>query len=56
MDIFLESTEIVNREPKTVMETEEQKLAIASRSRFLNLIANFISQPAIKCTLLQLIG
>ena len=56
MDIFLENIEIVAREPKNMQEVEEQKLAIATRSRFLNLVANFVGQPAVKCTMLQLTG
>ena len=56
MDIFLENLELIGKEPKIGQETEEQKLGMATRSKFLNLMANFISQPAIKCTMLQLVG
>ena len=58
MDIFLEHLDAVNREA-VMKDTDVGRsrflFAMACRSRFLNLMANFISQPAIKCTLLQLI-
>lgn len=62
MDIFLEHLEAVNKEskgggPESDPASRSRFLfAMACRSRFLNLMANFISQPAVKCTMLQLIG
>ena len=53
LDILLEHIETVDK--KTSPDTDEHKIALATRGRFLNLLAYLISQPAIKCTMLRII-
>ena len=55
MDILLEHMETVG-DGKALPETDELKVALATRGRFLNLLAYLLSQPSIKCTMLRLMG
>ncbi|XP_052231908.1 protein virilizer homolog isoform X2 [Dreissena polymorpha] len=56
LDLLLEHIEAVETRAREAPDSDELKLAMATRGRFLNLLSNLISQPAIKCTMLRIIG
>ncbi|WAR13260.1 VIR-like protein [Mya arenaria] len=44
------------QEPRPAPSPEDYKVVLATLGRFLNLLAYLLSQPAIKCTMLRIIG